>query len=144
MEGKYEPHLIAIKKKYHNLIEGDVIKREQTGKIMFVRWKRGHKSFEARSIENGKSWSCKVGFKGLDAEVDVLGRFTVEEIPDERYQLKVGDLFMFQHKKDHLVLRYQFTKPNGKIQATSPVDENEGWTIGSEFKILKVENYLKK
>ena len=144
MEGTYNPHLLPIKKKLRNLIEGDVIERGNIGKVIFIRFKRGAKSFEAKGLEDNKSWSCRIGFTGLDKDVEVLGQFDKQETPDERDQLKVGDLFMFKHKKDHLVLRYQFTKPSGKIEATSPVDDTDKWTIGPEFKILKVENYLRE
>jgi hypothetical protein len=143
MQGTYKAHLIPIKKRTIDLMAGDVIERGDIGQVIFERFKRGNKSFVAQARGNGLHYTCRLGFKGLDKEIEVVGRFEAEEIQDDRNKLKYGDLFMFEKNGRWIVIRFKKKGRNDKIEGEDPIDSTKGVTI-TGFTVVKIEDHLKK
>jgi hypothetical protein len=136
MAVKYVRELESKQKPYLLVEEGEIFDY-QGDRYLFLRWKRGLASIEAKKVSNDKLYSLKINDKYQDT--NILGYANESElIVNDIDEIREGDLFAL-NCNDKIEIFRLLKNMVSKVKAENPVTK-EIIEFEKDRKFIKLEN----
>jgi hypothetical protein len=138
MAVKYVRELKSKQKPYVLVDDGEIFDY-QGDRYLFLRWKRGMASIEAKKVSNEKVYSLKINDRYQ--ETNIIGYANEEEyIPNDIESIKEGDLFALTCENKIEIYRL-LKNMVSKVKAENPVTK-EIVEFEKDRKFIKIENLV--
>lgn len=130
----------TFKRTLNGMQMNDVFNYPSLGPVAFKRWKQGHKSFEAISLNENKQYSCRCSLAIAIAEYEVIGMYTPPVVANDIDKLQKDDLFVIAQRNDAVLLKFIERKRSGKLVACNPLQPSMVFAVDKSFKVTLVKN----